>query len=147
MDIREESRELALRSGAHHALPSDSKAVGLVRELTDGAGADVVFDFVGAQVTLDLAAQMAGLDSHINIIGIGGGSLPVSFDSLPYGTRVSTSYWGTRSELIELVELAKQGAIDVHVERYELEEGPEVYKRMEAGKIQGRAVLVPAQRS
>ncbi|AAZ56804.1 NAD(P)-dependent alcohol dehydrogenase [Thermobifida fusca] len=147
LDIREESRELALRSGAHHALPSDSKAVGLVRELTDGAGADVVFDFVGAQVTLDLAAQMAGLDSHINIIGIGGGSLPVSFDSLPYGTRVSTSYWGTRSELIELVELAKQGAIDVHVERYELEEGPEVYKRMEAGKIQGRAVLVPAQRS
>ncbi|KUP98689.1 NAD(P)-dependent alcohol dehydrogenase [Thermobifida cellulosilytica] len=143
LDIREESRELALRSGAHQALPSDPKAVDTVRELTDGAGARVVFDFVGAQATVDLAAQMAGLDSDINVVGIGGGSLPVSFFSPPYGTRVSTSYWGTRPELVELVELARRGALDVHVERYGLEEGPRVYERMEAGKIQGRAVVVP----
>ncbi len=143
LDIREESRELALRSGAHHALPSDAGAVDTVRDLTGGAGAQAVFDFVGAQATLDLAAQMAGMDSDIDVVGIGGGTLPVTFDSPPYATRVSTSYWGTRPELIELVELARQGVLDVHVERYGLEEGPQVYEHMEAGKIQGRAVVVP----
>ncbi|MEY9215024.1 NAD(P)-dependent alcohol dehydrogenase [Thermobifida halotolerans] len=143
LDIREESRELALRSGAHHALPSAPASVDTVRELTDGAGATAVFDFVGAQATLDLAGQMVGMDADINVVGIGGGALPVSFGSPPYGTFVGTTYWGTRSDLIELVELAKQGALNVHVERYGLEEGPQVYERMEAGKIQGRAVLVP----
>ncbi|GAA3738225.1 propanol-preferring alcohol dehydrogenase [Spinactinospora alkalitolerans] len=143
LDVREESRELALRSGAHHALPSDEGAVRTVRELTGGTGATAVFDFVGAQATVDLAAQMVGMDADITVVGIAGGVLPVSFGSPPYGTRVGTTYWGTRSELIELVELARQGAVGVHVERYGLEEGPEIYERMEAGRIQGRAVVVP----
>lgn len=143
LDIREESRELALSSGAHHALPSDETAVETVRELSRGAGATAVLDFVGSQATVDLASRMVGMDAEISIVGIAGGVLPVSFGSPPYGTRVSTTYWGTRSELVELVDLAHQGTVDVHVERYPLERAPEVYERMAAGRIQGRAVIVP----
>src|SRR5690625_1233286 len=47
LDVREESRVLALHSGAHHALPSDEGALSAIRELSGGAGATVVFDFVG----------------------------------------------------------------------------------------------------
>jgi propanol-preferring alcohol dehydrogenase len=143
LDIREESRELALRSGAHHALPSDASAVDAVRDLTGGAGASAVFDFVGVQATVDLAGRMVGMDADLNIVGIGGGVAPVGFDTLPFGTRVGTTYWGSRTELIELIALARRGAVSVHVERYGLEDGPEVYERMKAGRIQGRAVIVP----
>ncbi|MDA8371656.1 MAG: NAD(P)-dependent alcohol dehydrogenase [Nocardiopsaceae bacterium] len=143
LDVREESLEIARRSGAHHTLVSESSAVDTVRELSGGNGADVVFDFVGAQPTADLAAAVVAMDSDINMVGIGDGAIPVSFTSVPFGTRVGTSYWGSRSELIELVDLAKQGAVSVHVERYGLEEAPEVYERMMAGRIHGRAVIVP----
>lgn len=143
LDVREDSLELARRLGAHHTLMSDPGAVEAVRELTHGSGADTVFDFVGAQPTLDLAAGMVAVNGDVNVVGIGGGSLPVGFGALPFGVRVGVTYWGGRSELIELVDLARQGAVSVHVERYALQEGPEVYERMRAGRIQGRAVVVP----
>ncbi|MDS1271584.1 NAD(P)-dependent alcohol dehydrogenase [Lipingzhangella sp. LS1_29] len=143
LDVREQSRELALRSGAHHALPSDDNAVSAIHELTDGAGANAVFDFVGAQATMDLAARVVGMDAAITLVGIGGGALPVSFASPPFGVRVGTTYWGTRSELVELVELARRGEVDVQVERYDLDEAPSVYERMTSGQIHGRAVIVP----
>ncbi|WP_017537807.1 NAD(P)-dependent alcohol dehydrogenase [Nocardiopsis halophila] len=143
LDVREESLKLAEQIGAHHALRSDTQAPGAVRDLTGGAGANAVFDFVGAQATVELAAKAAAKDSSVNIVGIGGGALPVGFGAVPYGTAVETTYWGGRSELIELIDLARQGAVGVHVERYGIEQGPEVYERMEEGRIQGRAVVVP----
>lgn len=143
LDVRQDSLDLALKVGAHHALPSDDEAPGAVRDLTGGKGADAVFDFVGAQPTVELAGKAAAKDASVTIVGIGGGALPVGFGALPYGTAVSTTYWGGRSELIELIDLARQGAVGVHVERYGLDQGPEVYERMHAGLIQGRAVVVP----
>ncbi|RNL85487.1 NAD(P)-dependent alcohol dehydrogenase [Halostreptopolyspora alba] len=143
LDVREQSRELALQLGAHHALPSDEGAVSAIRELSGGAGASAVFDFVGAQPTVDLSANVVGMDAAITLVGIGGGALPVSFGSPPFGSVVGTTYWGARAELMELVELARQDAVRVHVERYGLEQAPEVYDRMRAGRIHGRAVIVP----
>ncbi|QBI55231.1 NAD(P)-dependent alcohol dehydrogenase [Streptomonospora litoralis] len=143
LDVRSESLDLALRSGAQHALSSDEWAIDAVHELSRGQGAAAVFDFAGSAATTSLATHMVGRDGDLTLIGIGNGSIDVGFESVPYGTRTGTTYWGTRSELIELVDLARQGALDVLVERYDLENGPDVYKRMESGLIQGRAVVVP----
>ncbi|MFW5418354.1 NAD(P)-dependent alcohol dehydrogenase [Nocardiopsis sp. CNT-189] len=143
LDVREESLELARKVGAHHVLRSGEGAVEKVRELTGGAGAQAVLDFVGAQPTVELGARMLAKDAGLDVVGIGGGALPVGFGTVPYGTAVRSTYWGGRSELLELVDLARQGAVGVHVERYPLERGPEVYERMKAGRIQGRAVVVP----
>ncbi|GAB3475229.1 NAD(P)-dependent alcohol dehydrogenase [Nocardiopsis coralliicola] len=143
LDVRQESLDLATRMGAHHTLQSDSSAIDAVRYLTSGRGANAVFDFVGAQPTVDLGAKMLAKDADLNIVGIAGGAQPVGFSDVPYGVRAGITYWGTRSELIELIELAKRGAVGVHVERYTLEQGPEVYRRLHHGEIQGRAVIVP----
>lgn len=143
VDTREQSRELARQSGAHHVFPSDAETAKRLRDLTEGAGVDAVFDFVGAKATTDMASKISGMDSDVNIIGISDGSFPVSFGSVPFGTRAAITYWGGRSELIELIDLANRGAVSVQIQRFSLEDGPQVYERMKTGDIQGRAVLLP----
>ena len=114
-----------------------------IRDITGPRGARVVLDIVGAQPTVDLAARIVGRDSRISIIGLGGGVLHYAANQPPYGCEVSVPYWGTRTELMEVIALAASGAIRPLVERHRLEDAPAVYERLHAGKVRGRAVLVP----
>lgn len=143
LDIGEEKLKLAREVGAHRALHSDESAVAAIRELTAGVGAQAVFDFVGSAPTLEIARQTVAMDGVIQIVGIGGAVLPTGFFSTPMGATVRAPYWGTRSELMEVLDLARAGAIHVEVERFTLEEAPEAYRRLHEGTIRGRAVVVP----
>ena len=102
-----------------------------------------MFDFVGAQPTLDLARDVVATDGYIHIVGIGGGTLATGFFSTPMGAAVRAPYWGTRSELKEVLELARTGAVGVHVERYSLDDAVEAYAKLHEGTVRGRAVVVP----
>ncbi len=143
LDVTEEKLALARTVGAHEAVLSDGAAAGTVRELTAGLGAQAVFDFVGAPPTTALAGQLAAVEGDITIVGIGGGTLAVGFGATPYEVSVTSPYWGSRSELIEVLDLARAGAVDVHVETYGIDEAPLAYERLHAGKINGRAVILP----
>ncbi len=143
LDISQEKLKLAREVGAHRALPSDESAVAEIRKLTGGVGAQAVFDFVGSAATLEIARQSVAMDGVIQIVGIGGALLPTGFFSTPMGATVRAPYWGTRSELMEVLDLARAGAIHVEVERYTLEQAPEAYRKMHEGTIRGRAVVVP----
>ncbi|HPZ34660.1 MAG TPA: NAD(P)-dependent alcohol dehydrogenase [Microbacteriaceae bacterium] len=143
LDIDQDKLRLATEVGAHHVAPSGPDAPQFIRQLTGGDGADAVFDFVGIQATVEIARQSIARDGIIQIVGIGGGILPAGFFSLPFGASVRTPYWGSRSELMEVFELARTGKIKVHVERFSLEQAPEAYERLHAGSILGRAVVVP----
>ncbi|NEC12883.1 NAD(P)-dependent alcohol dehydrogenase [Streptomyces sp. SID8014] len=143
LDVSEEKLALAREVGAHEALISDDEAVGRIRELTGGRGADAVFDFVGVPPTTAIAQQCAGVESDVTIVGIGGGSVEVGFGTTAYETVVTAPYWGSRSELIEVYDLARDGDITVHVETYTLEEAPKAYERLHANEVRGRAVIVP----
>jgi propanol-preferring alcohol dehydrogenase len=144
VDMRESSRDLARRSGADVALPPGPDLAGQVREATEGLGADVVLDFVGSDETLSAAAGMARHLADITIVGLGGGTLPVSFFSPPYEVSVQSTYWGNRHELVEVLDLASRGLLQAEVETYALEEAVTVYERLAAGTIDGRAVIVPS---
>jgi propanol-preferring alcohol dehydrogenase len=143
LDIGTEKLELAKRVGAHETVLSDSHAAGTVRELTGGLGAEAVFDFVGAPPTTATAAACAAVEADVTIVGLGGGSIGVGFGALAYEVAVTSPYWGSRSELIEVLDLARAGAVDVHVETYTLDEAPRAYERLHAGKVNGRAVILP----
>ncbi|QKW19329.1 NAD(P)-dependent alcohol dehydrogenase [Kitasatospora sp. NA04385] len=143
LDVTEEKLALARAVGAHEAVLSDAAAAGKVRELTAGLGAQAVLDFVGAPPTTALAGQLAAVEGDVTIVGIGGGTLAVGFGALPYEVSVTSPYWGSRSELIEVLDLARAGAVDVHVETYGIDEAPLAYERLHAGKINGRAVILP----
>jgi len=142
-DVSDDKLELARKVGAHHTLRSDDDAVARIRELTGGEGAAAVFDFVGIQPTIDLARETIAADGFIHIVGIGGGTLPTGFFSTPFGAAVRAPYWGTRPELLEVLDLARAGAIGVHVERYGFDQAVEAYQRLHDGAVQGRAVIVP----
>jgi propanol-preferring alcohol dehydrogenase len=143
LDINEEKLKLASDVGAHHVLPSDESAVAAIRSLTGGVGAQAVFDIVGAPATLEIARQTVALDGVVQIVGIGGGTMPTGFFSTPFGASVRAPYWGTRPELMEVIGLARAGAIHVEVERYSLDEAPDAYRKLHDGTIRGRAVVVP----
>ena len=52
-------------------------------------------------------------------------------------------YWGSRTELMEVIALAEAGRIHAEVEAFPLEQAVDVYQRLREGRIQGRAVLMP----
>ncbi|MGW1010116.1 NAD(P)-dependent alcohol dehydrogenase [Streptomyces termitum] len=143
LDVTEEKLALARAVGAHEAVLSDAKAAEAVRALTGGRGAEAVLDFVGAPPTTAAAGAMAAVEGDVTIVGLGGGTLPVGFGALPYEVSVTSPYWGSRAELIEVLDLARAGAVDVHVETYSLDEAPEAYERLHAGRVEGRAVVLP----
>ena len=143
LDIGEDKLAFARDVGAHAAFLSDPSSIDAVRELTGGRGAEAVFNFVGIQETADLAAKMVGRDSDIVMVGLGPGAVPVGLDTLPGGTSVRAPVWGTRSDLFEVLDLARSGAIKVEIERFSLEDGPKAYERLHARTLRGRAVLIP----
>ncbi len=143
LDVSEQKLDLAREVGADHALLSNDDAVTAVRELTHGLGADAVFDFVGAQPTVELAGKLAAIEGDLTIVGIGGGALPVGFGALPYDVAVRAPYWGSRAELIEVLDLARAGKITVETEVFSLDDSPAAYEKLHAGTIRGRAVIVP----
>ncbi|MFD6895420.1 NAD(P)-dependent alcohol dehydrogenase [Rhodococcus sp. NPDC060086] len=144
VDLDDQRLALARSIGADDAVRSDAGAADAVRALTNGLGATAVFDFVGAQSTIDMAQQIVAIDGHISIVGIHAGAhAKVGFFLVPFGASVVTPYWGTRSELMEVIALARDGRLDVHTETFTLDDGPAAYRRLREGSILGRGVVIP----
>lgn len=143
VDRDEEKLALAGEVGAHETLLSGPGTAERIRALTAGEGAEVVLDFVGAQSTLDLARAVVALDGFVSIVGIGGGLLPTGFFSTPFGVSARAPYWGSRSELREVLDLARVGAVTVHTEVYGIRDAVRAYDKLHAGTVRGRAVIVP----
>jgi propanol-preferring alcohol dehydrogenase len=143
LDVSEEKLELAKHVGADITLISDASAAETIRELTGGLGADAVFDFVGANPTIATAVAAAGIDADVTIVGIGGGMASIGFGVIAYDAAVRVPYWGYRNELIEVLDLARAGKVDVAIQTYSLDDGPKAYEDLAASTIRGRAVIVP----
>jgi len=115
----------------------------LVRPSETLAGCDVVLDNVGSEATLALGAKALNPEGKLVIIGLAGGAVPVSFFGIPYGASVVTSYWGSATELMEVVSLARARKIRVDVTRFPLDRAMEAYDKLRKGEIRGRAVITP----
>lgn len=77
------------------------------------------------------------------MVGLAGGKFEFAFGTLPFEAQLTLPYWGSAVELGECLELARQGRIRVHTERFSLDEAAEAYARMRAGTLEGRAVICP----
>lgn len=123
----------------------DVDVAAAVRDVVGPDGAALVLDIVGVQSTIDTAVAVAGLGADVAIVGIGD---PIATARIGWGQQahevnVAATYWGGRHELIELVDLARAGVLDVAVERFSLDDAVEAYRRMSEGTLTGRAVVVP----
>lgn len=149
VDVREEALQLAREIGAHHTIRSNEDTVRTIRELTGPSpgGADVVLDCVGSPATVDIARAVITTGGDIAIVGLGGGALPVGFGTVAMEARVSVPFWGTRAELAEVLALAQAGRIRAHVERFSLTDVRQAYDSLRAGRLNGRAVVIPGTRA
>jgi propanol-preferring alcohol dehydrogenase len=143
VDKAAEKRKQAKRAGADEVFVNDQQTRMNIRDLCGGQGAELVLDMVGSNDTLALGAASVRAEGHLTIVGLALGTLPLTFFGVAYGATVRTSYWGTIPELIELVSLARAKKIHTNVEAYPLEKAAQVYEKLAAGKISGRAVLTP----
>ena len=71
------------------------------------------------------------------------GYLPFNNRSVLLSTSVVAPYGGGFRDLAEVVELAKTGKIRTAVEYFPLDKAMDAYQLMRAGKLKGRAVMVP----
>lgn len=143
LDTDHDRLERATILGASHAVISDEGSAAEVRRITGGRGAALVLDVVGSDATIAQAAGMLAFEGDLTLIGLAGGSIPYSALTLPWGAGLATTYWGTAVELMEVLELARDGLISIEVERHSLAEVGAAYDRLRAGKVRGRAVICP----
>jgi propanol-preferring alcohol dehydrogenase len=142
VDRRETALGLAREAGAHATVDTTAAAAADIRAELGRRGASLVLDFVGVDETLQLGASLLEEGGRLTIVGVGGGELPVSaYESPPMGSTVSTPNWGSLPVLLEVVELARAGLVDVHVEPVGLEDALDCYRRLRAGDVIGRAVV------
>lgn len=150
LDTDEKARENAKALGAEFAFPSDGSVVERIRELVGQApgGADVVLDFVGIQPTLEIARKVVATGGNLTIIGLGAGVLKVvptvgSDLLVPAETKIEMPFWGTKAELLDVLDLGRHKMIEVQTQTFQLDQAPEVYERVENRQIRGRAVILP----
>ncbi|MHB1584424.1 MAG: NAD(P)-dependent alcohol dehydrogenase [Acidimicrobiales bacterium] len=143
VDARPAALELATACGADVTVAAGPGAASAIRAATEGRGADVVLDFVGSEPTLALGASVTRMLGDLTIVGIAGGTLPVSFFGVPYELSVQTTYWGSRPELVEVLDLCARRLVAPRITTFPLDQAVDAYKLMEAGGLEGRAVIVP----
>lgn len=143
VDLSDDKLAMATELGADHCVNAQGDVGPAVKALTGGAGADAVIDFVGNDASLANAAASVAIAGKLVVVGIAGGTLPFSFWKMPLECEVTTSIWGNRQELKEVLELARRGLIRPHIERQPLDAINEVVARLHAGTVRGRVVLTP----
>jgi alcohol dehydrogenase, propanol-preferring len=144
VDTSETKRLLATSLGADLVLdPTVGDPLAHIHRFAGSEGPAAVIDFVGVDTTIELALAAVGRKGLAVIVGLGGGSAPFSFLTNGGEATVTTSNWGSRNELEEVIALARAGAISARIERHDLGEINEVFTRLERGQVEGRAVLTP----
>jgi propanol-preferring alcohol dehydrogenase len=143
IDAADAKLELARAVGADEAWNASDDVAARIKTATNGNGAELVVDFVGADATLAIASHAVRIGGDVTIVGMALGTLPVNFVTVPYEASVQTTYWGSLLELTEVLDLARAGRLRAHVERFALEDAPVAYQRLRDGTVDGRAVVVP----
>ena len=144
LDLDAAHLRAARELGAEEALISDADAADALRELTGGRGAEAVFDFVGVDATMELALRSARILGSVALVGAGGGSARIGWDSLPRDCEVWSPQGGTNPDLHEVVRLCQRYPVQHRVERFAFDDTPLAYERLRAGDLAGRAVVLPS---
>jgi D-arabinose 1-dehydrogenase-like Zn-dependent alcohol dehydrogenase len=144
LDMRAERLDFARRLGADEAFVSaPDGGVTAVRKATDGRGADIVLDFVGEHGTPDTAIKMLRRGGTYSQIGYGGTLTIPTVELLLGEYNVLGNIVGSYNDLAELMELNHQGKVQITAQQFPLEDAADVLHELDAGRIEGRAVLLP----
>jgi propanol-preferring alcohol dehydrogenase len=118
----------------------------LVPLSSSGHGVCAAFDFVGTDATLDLAIRSTRTLGKVSQVGLAGGTARLKvLDTSRFEVLFEATLWGSIKELQEVIALAESGRLaTIPIETAPLDAINDVYRRLKAGEIAGRAVITPA---
>jgi NAD+-dependent secondary alcohol dehydrogenase Adh1 len=143
IDTDERRRALARELGADEVLGAEADVPDALRQLTDGAGADVVLDVVGTDATHTLGQSILARRGVLSFVGYGGTVSVPSVDLVVGETTYCGNLVGTWIDLWELLQLHVQGRVVLKTETHALDDVNDVLQKLRDGEVTGRAVLVP----
>jgi NAD+-dependent secondary alcohol dehydrogenase Adh1 len=143
VDRNPDALTLAEQLGANQTVVADGSQVDSVKDLTNGGGADVVLDFVAEQGAENEGFAMTAAGGSYSVIGYGGELKVPTLDIISTERNVIGNIVGTYNELAELMVLAQSGKVTLHTKAYPLDAAVEALADLDAGKVRGRAILVP----
>jgi NADPH2:quinone reductase len=126
-----------------------------VRELTDGRGADVIYDSVGGEIT-DGSLKHIAWNGRLLVIGFAGGTIPsvalnrvmlknIAIVGLNLGSYHEQAPQLLRKAMQELFALHESRGVRPHVHGTRpLSEAAAALRSLEAREVSGKLVLVPA---
>ncbi|MEV4596786.1 NAD(P)-dependent alcohol dehydrogenase [Amycolatopsis sp. NPDC049253] len=143
VDRNVDALKLAADLGADHTVVADGTHVDAVLDLTGGHGAEVVLDFVAEQgAQQDAFAMTRRAGSHF-VIGYGSNIDIPTIDIISTERNIVGNLVGTYNDLVELMVLAQAGKVTLHTRQYPLDAALDALADLDAGRVRGRAILVP----
>ncbi len=142
-DPNEKALELAREWGADETVKVEDGYVDKVLEMTDGKGAEVVFDYVGERGAEDDAWRMTRQGGSHFVIGYGGTVEVPTIDIISTERVITGNLVGTYNDLAELMNLTARGLVDLHTATYPLDAVNDAIQDLNSGNIQGRGILIP----
>lgn len=124
-----------------------------IKELTDGKGADVIYDPVGGDYT-EAALRATAWKGRFLIVGFPAGiaKIPMNLPLLK-GCDILGVFWGRFAQTeaganmqntMELIQYFAEGKLTPHIDKeYSLEEAPQALEDMIERRVKGKVVVVP----
>jgi D-arabinose 1-dehydrogenase-like Zn-dependent alcohol dehydrogenase len=144
-DADEAKRAAALAAGANQAVdPADPRARRTLLE-ESGGGFAAAIDFVGSQATAEFAFSLLRKGGKLIVVGLFGGSMPLSLALLPLrAVALIGSYVGSLEEFRALGALARGGYVPpIAIEKRPLAAAQQALDDLRGGRVAGRAILIP----
>jgi len=142
-DPSEEALALAKEWGADQTVKVEDGYVDTVLEMTDGNGAEVVFDYVGERGAQDDAWNMTRAGGSHYVIGYGGMVEVPAIDIISTERNITGNLVGTYNDLVELMVLTAQGKVNLHTSTYPLDAVNVAIQDLNSGNLRGRGILIP----
>ncbi|MCZ2811332.1 NAD(P)-dependent alcohol dehydrogenase [Modestobacter sp. VKM Ac-2979] len=143
VDRNPEAVKLAESIGADRGIVADGSQVEQVRELTGGHGAEVVIDFVGEGGSTKEGLAMTRRAGDYLVVGYGENVDVPTIDLVSAEINVLGNLVGSYNDLVDLMALAAQQKVTLHTAKYALADFQSAIDDLDAGRVRGRAILVP----
>jgi alcohol dehydrogenase, propanol-preferring len=141
VEARPERVEAATKLGADEVLLAGDGLSRRLREAVGDDGADAVLDFVGTDQTLNAALRNAAKLGSIALVGQGFGKGEVRYGQPAHDCDIFNPQGARVAELHEVIDLARSGKVTIEVEQFAFDDVAEAYERLQAGTLNGRAVV------
>jgi NAD+-dependent secondary alcohol dehydrogenase Adh1 len=143
VDRNAEALKLAESIGADHGVLADGSQVEQVLELTGGNGAEAVVDFVGEGGATSEGVQMLRRAGDYHVVGYGENINVPTIDIISTEINFIGNLVGSYNDLCDLMALAAQGAVNLHTQKYTLDDFQSAINDLNSGHVRGRAILTP----